>query len=1434
MLLSTLCTPVLAPALLESSQARSGKTTICHRTNSIQNPYRRITVSKSSLNSGHKGHTGSIWTISSTQGGTKWGDVIPDASAGGSNSTELNFTGNTAGQNIWRGLSINSRTGSPVCKTMTMKAFYDSEKAAGQSDANIVAELKDAEADEDLLLLQTLNLTFNTLTTTNLVTVTTASQAIVVSTLAPTSVGVSTATLNGSVKTDGTALTCHFEYDTSSGFATSTLNPSTATSVTLNTTSSRTVSLTGLAATTKYYYRLVCHDTGGGDLYGETVSFTTGTTYTITYDSNTAISGSVPTDYTLYASSESASIRGNENSLVKTGYSFSGWTELANGSGTVYSPSNTTTIAMSQDRVLYAKWTATTFPVLFDSNTATSGTISNQTFTAGTSQALTSNSFAKTGYTFNGWNTVANGSGTSYTNAQSVTLYETTTAYAQWTAGTYAVTFDSNTAGSGTMSNQSLTAGTPFSLTSNGFTKTGYIFAGWATSSGGSVVYTNAQSITLYAATTLYAKWTANTYAVTFNINSGTSGSMSTQSFTAGTPFALTTNGFSRTGYTFAGWATSSAGSVVYTNTQSATLYAATTLYAKWTAITYTITYNANTATSGAVPASGSYTTDGTAYPVVGNTGSLVLSGNTFSGWNSQADGLGITYTAYSTSADITLYAIWTNNSTYRIDYSGNGNTGGSTPASQSVATGSPINVQSNSGSLVRTGYTFLGWYSNSLGTGGTPYTPGVTSVTPSGNTTLYANWSATSFPVDFDSNTATTGTMSSQTFTAGTGQVLSANTFAKTGYTFSNWNTAANGSGSTYADLANLTLYATTTFYALWSANSFPVTFDSNTATSGSMSNLTYTAGSAQALSANAFSKTGFTFAGWATTSSSSVVFSDLQSITLYETTTVYAKWTGNNLIVKFYPNSGAGTMSDQTIVAGTGTAITTSTFTYSGNSFTGWNTVAGGTGTSYNDAEIVTIITDMDLYAQWSSTPTFSVTYTAGGGSGTVPTQSALVAGATFVTGSGAGLTRSGYTFAGWSCNSGSTISAGTSVTMTAAAMTCVAQWTANSSGNGNSNNTPAASANSSKTTPAAIRKSSTVSLVTIATTPVKATAITVTTAPVTIPTAPGNSGSTPATGSGTTTAPGNSESTPATGSGTTTAPGNSGSTPATGSGTTTAPGNSGSTPAPVNAVNRVLSQTTIMQSTGTEAITFTGAGVSKVTVVNQEVSIQAKRGFSGKTTLKITVTSDVEVKKITADVWVLPFPVTNPVVKVLVDEKTRVQWIRSPNAISYEVIQNGKVLCVTPSVSCTLATMIPAEPAVQIKALGRDNSESNQIEAKYIAAATTRVIPDIALVINFDTAKYNLDAGDKALIRGFAANVVKYGYTKVDITGHTDSRGGIDNNLLSDNRAKAARDYLVSLLPTLKVTVNGYADAINVASNTTAEGMAANRRAEFRVVS
>ena len=186
----------------------------------------------------------------------------------------------------------------------------------------------------------------------------------------------------------------------------------------------------------------------------------------------------------------------------------------------------------------------------------------------------------------------------------------------------------------------------------------------------------------------------------------------------------------------------------------------------------------------------------------------------------------------------------------------------------------------------------------------------------------------------------------------------------------------------------------------------------------------------------------------------------------------------------------------------------------------------------------------------------------------------------------------------------------------------------------------------------------------------------------------------------------------------------------------------------------------------------------------------------------------------------------------VKVVSDEKSRIQWVRSPNAVGYEVIQNGKLLCTTASTICTVPQAISATEPVQIKALGRDQTESVIKQATYVDATVPKIVPDIALVVNFDTAKYNLDAGDRQLIRDFAAEVIKYGYTQIDISGHTDSRGGIDNNVLSNNRAKAARDYLMKLVPNLKVTINGFADAISVAPNTTAAGMAANRRAEFRV--
>ena len=130
-------------------------------------------------------------------------------------------------------------------------------------------------------------------------------------------------------------------------------------------------------------------------------------------------------------------------------------------------------------------------------------------------------------------------------------------------------------------------------------TKTGYTFGGYYTSTGGSgTQYVTAAGVftnNLYKVNknqTLYAKWTANTYKVTFNANGGTTPTASKTVTYASTYGTLPTP--TRTGYTFKGWFTSTSGTTQITSSTKVTITAAQTLYAQWTANQYTLTVDPN------------------------------------------------------------------------------------------------------------------------------------------------------------------------------------------------------------------------------------------------------------------------------------------------------------------------------------------------------------------------------------------------------------------------------------------------------------------------------------------------------------------------------------------------------------------------------------------------------------------------------------------------------------------------------------------------------------------------------------------------------------------------------------------------------------------------------------------------------------------------
>ncbi len=175
----------------------------------------------------------------------------------------------------------------------------------------------------------------------------------------------------------------------------------------------------------------------------------------------------------------------------------------------------------------YVRIAPSAYTVLYDGNGATSGSVAAQSTSIGTATTVAANGFTKTGYSFNGWNTMANGNGTAYgagSTIPSQTAGTTVTLYAQWLqvppppVQTYTVTYNGNGATSGSVTSQTTNVGTATTVATNGFTKTGFTFAGWNTASNGSgTVYGAGGTVpsqTAGTTVTLYAQWTENTYSV--------------------------------------------------------------------------------------------------------------------------------------------------------------------------------------------------------------------------------------------------------------------------------------------------------------------------------------------------------------------------------------------------------------------------------------------------------------------------------------------------------------------------------------------------------------------------------------------------------------------------------------------------------------------------------------------------------------------------------------------------------------------------------------------------------------------------------------------------------------------------------------------------------------------------------------------------------
>ncbi len=282
---------LVAGALSTSTgvEAASSKITICHRTHSTTNPYRKITVSQNAVqNTRHGGHglpVGSAnppvfsSTFTYAPNNKYWGDIIPGGDAeglpfNGTNPIAKNWT--TAGKADFFGT---------YCGAMAPTDFYNAEIAAGQLPADVIADLNEQAANEDLALLAALGGSF---TLANLASWNTA---VTVTTNAATQTTSASATLNGSLTVGTTSTLPNFQYGTSPTLATTT--PIAATPSPVTGTTAVTALLTGLTPSTVYYFMVTGTTNAGTDtegiLVGAIMSFTTAASDATTTSTTTTV-----------------------------------------------------------------------------------------------------------------------------------------------------------------------------------------------------------------------------------------------------------------------------------------------------------------------------------------------------------------------------------------------------------------------------------------------------------------------------------------------------------------------------------------------------------------------------------------------------------------------------------------------------------------------------------------------------------------------------------------------------------------------------------------------------------------------------------------------------------------------------------------------------------------------------------------------------------------------------------------------------------------------------------------------------------------------------------------------------------------------------------------------------------------------------------------
>ncbi len=580
-----------------------------------------------------------------------------------------------------------------------------------------------------------------------------------------------------------------------------------------------------------------------------------------------------------------------------------------------------------------------TYVIKYDGNGADGGTApTSQSKTQYTDITLATNSggLTRIGYRFTGWNTRADGTGTTYSAGAAYSADEGVTLYAQWEAVDAVVL---------TPESSAVNHGATVTLTPPKSDATIYYQIGGADETAGAPG--QPVTVTLYNASHSPSSATG----VAAGIPEGGNVTITTHAVYAdGTKSEVTTGDYRLNQYT-----------VGYEG-------------------------NGNGDAVGNVPAPQTFYSGGSV-AIGGGANRPVRIGYRFTGWNTDPDGAGTTYSAgaaYSADEGVTLYAQWEavdavtfsrdgavnsgdtveltppkSDATIHYQINGTGETAGAKGQPVTVtlynASNPPQNTTGEAAGIPEGGNVTITAYA--------VYADGSQSEETTGTYTL------NQYTVSYDGNGYTGGTVPSrQTFYSGGSVTVQEPDLGLIRLGYNRTNTWDGDDGETYVALDTYSDNADLTLRPQWTAIEYTITYDPNGG-SHSGNPAKYTVETPE-ITLSPATRTGYTFKGWHKDDGSHV---DAIAQGTTEDISLTAKWEPNTYTVNFVGNgSNSGSMDPQQFTYDQSKQLTAMQFTRTDYEFTGWNTQANGSGTSYTDGQSVSNLTDIDdgtvtLYAQW-----------------------------------------------------------------------------------------------------------------------------------------------------------------------------------------------------------------------------------------------------------------------------------------------------------------------------------------------------------------------------------------------------------------------------------------------------------------------------------